>query len=173
MLTLLIGLLLLIILVGVVLLLAYSQKAARLGSLAGERIYQDSPHRAGELLRASSVPLCGKPDYLIRTADGIVPVEYKSGRMAPAVPYPSHVFQVIAYCLLGEEHYGRRPSHGILKYPDREFTIDYTAEYEQELRRIVAEMVQLKATDDPLPFRRRYLCRDCRQELRLNTGSWV
>src|ERR671932_715284 len=104
MLTLLIGLLLLIILVGVVLLLAYSQKAARLGSLAGERIYQDSPHRAAELLRASSLPLCGKPDYLIQTVDGIV---------------------------------------------------------------------QLKATDAPLPFRRRYLCRDCRQELRLNTGSWV
>jgi CRISPR-associated exonuclease Cas4 len=171
MLTLLIGLLLLIILVGVVLLIAYSHKAARFGSLAERRIYQDSPQRAGELLRASSLPLCGKPDYLIQTAEGIVPVEYKSGRMAPAIPFPSHVFQLMAYCLLVEEHYGSRPPHGILKYQDREFTITYTAEYEQELRRIVAEMAHLKRTDDPLPFRRRYLCRDCRQELRLSHTS--
>src|SRR5919202_1800353 len=153
MLTLLIGLLLLIILVGVVLLIAHSLTAARFGSLAERRIYQDSPQRAGELLRASSLPLCGKPDYLIQTSDGIVPVEYKSGRTAPAVPYPSHVFQLMAYCLLVAEHYGIRPTHGILKYADREFTIAYTAEYEEELRRIVAEMVKLKRMDDPLPFR--------------------
>ena len=170
---LLIILLLLVILVGLVLLIALSRNAARFGSLAGAHIYQDSPQRPGELLFASSVPLCGKPDYLIRTAAGIVPVEYKSRRSAPAVPYPSHVFQLIAYCLLVEEHYGSRPTHGILKYQDREFTIAYTAEYEQELRRIVAEMVHLKSTDDPLPFRRRYLCRDCRQELHLNSGSRV
>jgi CRISPR-associated exonuclease Cas4 len=171
MLPLLIGLSLLVILVGVVLLIVLSRRAARFGSLAGKRIYQDNPQRPGELLFATSVPLCGKPDYLIQTAEGIVPVEYKSGRAAPAVPFPSHVFQLIAYCLLVEEHYGSRPPHGILKYQDREFTIAYTAAYEEELRRIVAEMVHLKRTDDPLPFRRRYLCRDCRQELYLNRGS--
>jgi CRISPR-associated exonuclease Cas4 len=77
----------------------------------------------------------------------------------------------MAYCLLVAEHYGSRPPHGILKYQDREFTIAYTVAYEEELRRIVVEMVQLKTTDHPLPFSRRYLCRDCRQELRLNTGS--
>ena len=83
------------------------------------------------------------------------------------------MFQLIAYCLLVAEHYGRRPTHGILKYADREFTIAYTAEYEQELRRIVAEMVHLKSTDDPLPFHRRYLCRDCRREQRLSHNSQV
>jgi CRISPR-associated exonuclease Cas4 len=173
MLLLLIGLCLCVLLAGVVLLIVLSRRAARFGSLAGSRIYQDSPTRPGELLFASSLPLCGKPDYLIKTPEGIVPVEYKSRQSAPAVPYLSHVFQLIAYCLLVEEHYGSRPTHGILKYQDREFTIAYTAEYEQELRRIVAEMVHLKSTDDPLPFRRRYLCRDCRQELHLNSSSRV
>ena len=173
MLTLLIAVLFFLILVGLVLFIIYARTASRFGSLAGERIYQDSPTRPGELLYASSLPLCGKPDYLIKTPGGIIPVEYKSGRAAPAVPYRSHVFQLIAYCLLVAEHYGRRPTHGILKYADREFTIAYTAEYEQELRRIVAEMVHLKSTDAPLPFRRRYLCRDCRQELHLNSSSRV
>lgn len=67
------------------------------------------------------------------------------------------------------EHYGSRPTHGILKYADREFTIAYTAEYEQQLRRIVAEMAQLKSTDASLPFSRQFLCRECRQQLRLQT----
>ena len=170
----LIGLVLLIIAVGLVLLIVLTRRSARFGSLvSGSRIYQDSPARPGELLIASSLPLCGKPDYLIQTADGIIPVEYKSRRRAPSVPFPSHVFQLMAYCLLVAEQYGRRPPHGILKYQDREFTIADTAEYEQELRRIVAEMVHLKRTDDPLPFRRRYLCRDCRQELHLNSSSRV
>jgi hypothetical protein len=79
----------------------------------------------------------------------------------------------MAYCLLVSEHYGNRPSHGILKYQDREFTIAYTAEYEQELRRIVAEMVELKCTEASLPFRSTYLCRDCRRELHQDTGSRV
>src|SRR5919204_1185822 len=105
-----IGLCLLVLLAGVVLLIVLSRRASRFGSLAGTRIYQDSPTRPGELLFASSLPLCGKPDYLIKTADGIVPVEYKSGKTAPAVPYPSHVFQLIAYCLLVAEHYGSRPT---------------------------------------------------------------
>ena len=152
MLPLLIGLCLFVVLAGVVLLIVLFRRAARFGSLAGSRIYQDSPTRPGELLFATSLPLCGKPDYLIQTAAGIVPVEYKSRRSAPAVPFPSHVFQLMAYCLLVEEQYGSRPPHGVLKYQDREFTIAYTPEYEQELRRIVAEMMQLKTTDDPLPF---------------------
>jgi CRISPR-associated exonuclease Cas4 len=173
MLLVLIGLFLLVILAGVLLLRALSRSQARFGSLAASRIYQDSPTRPGELLMASSLPLCGKPDYLIRTAEGIVPVEFKSGRVAPPVPFPSHVFQVIAYCLLVEEHYGSRPTHGVIKYQDREFTVAYTAEYEQELRRIVAEMVQLKRTDAPLPFSRMYLCQDCRMELHLPTSSRV
>ncbi|HKO23567.1 MAG TPA: Dna2/Cas4 domain-containing protein [Chloroflexota bacterium] len=173
MLLLLIGLCLCVLLAGVVLLIVLSRRAARFGSLAGSRIYQDSPTRPGELLFASSLPLCGKPDYLIKTPEGIVPVEYKSGRMAPAVPYQSHVFQLMAYCLLVEEQYGSRPAHGILKYQDREFTIAYTDAQEEELRRIVAEMIQLKTTDDPLPFSRLYLCRDCRRQLHLPNNSWV
>jgi CRISPR-associated exonuclease Cas4 len=77
----------------------------------------------------------------------------------------------MAYCLLVTEHYGLRPPHGILKYQDREFIIAYTDAHEQELRRIVTEMVELKSTEVVLPYSRRYLCRECRQQLRLEVGE--
>jgi CRISPR-associated exonuclease Cas4 len=69
--------------------------------------------------------LTGRPDYLVRARDGIVPVEVKSGA-APSQPYPAHVLQLAAYCLLVEEQEGRLPPYGILKYDDRAFEVAYT-----------------------------------------------
>ena len=62
----------------------------------------------------------------------MVPVEVKSGA-APEQPYESHVLQLAAYCLLVEEQEGRAPPHGILKYDDRAFEIDYTPALRAEL----------------------------------------
>ena len=76
--------------------------------------------------------LTGRPDYLVRTGKGLVPVEVKSGA-APPQPYPAHVLQLAAYCLLVEEQEGRAPAYGILKYGDRAFEVDYTASLRNEL----------------------------------------
>jgi len=93
-------------------------------------IYQDTREMPGALLSARSLPLRGKPDILIDEGHAIIPVEIKTGR-TPATPYPGHVLQVLAYCLLVEEHYRVRPPHGIIRYPARE---------EQRLRALVWEM---------------------------------
>lgn len=69
--------------------------------------------------------LTGKPDYVVRTRAGLVPVEVKSSS-TPTQPYPSHIMQLAAYCLLVEENEGRAPPHGIIKYPDAVFKVDYT-----------------------------------------------
>lgn len=69
--------------------------------------------------------LTGRPDYLVRGRRGVIPVEVKSG-IAPQKPYASHILQLAAYCLLVEEQEGRAPPHGILKYRDRAFEIEYT-----------------------------------------------
>ncbi len=69
--------------------------------------------------------LTGRPDYLVRSRQGVIPVEVKSGA-APHQPHPGHVLQLAAYCLLVEEQEGRPPPYGILKYRDRAFEIDYT-----------------------------------------------
>ncbi|MCS7087478.1 MAG: CRISPR-associated protein Cas4 [Thermoflexales bacterium] len=68
--------------------------------------------------------LVGRPDYLVQTTRGVVPVEVKSTR-APAQPYASHLMQIAAYCLLIEESFGK-PPYGIICYTDRQFAVDYT-----------------------------------------------
>jgi len=73
----------------------------------------------------SALGLTGKPDYLIRQAGVIVPVEVKS-MWAPRDPYDSHVMQLGAYCLLAERHFGQRPVYGLLSYRNRTFKISYT-----------------------------------------------
>jgi len=69
--------------------------------------------------------LTGKPDYLVRSPAGVVPVEVKSGA-APQQPYPAHILQLAAYCLLVEERDGQTVPYGIIKYADKAFEIDYT-----------------------------------------------
>jgi CRISPR-associated exonuclease Cas4 len=76
--------------------------------------------------------LTGRPDYLVRGREGLIPVEVKSGT-APQQPYPAHLLQLAAYCLLVEEQEGRAPAHGILKYRDRAFEVDYTPALRDEL----------------------------------------
>ncbi len=83
--------------------------------------------------------LTGKPDYLVKQGNAFIPVEVKSG-FGPGEPYGSHVFQLMAYCLLVERSLGVRPSHGILKYRNRTFAIDYTTEQEELLLQILDEM---------------------------------
>jgi CRISPR-associated exonuclease Cas4 len=76
--------------------------------------------------------LTGRPDYLVSSREGVVPVEVKSGG-APPQPYAAHILQLAAYCLLVEEQEGRAPGYGILKYDDRAFEVDYTAALRAEL----------------------------------------
>lgn len=76
--------------------------------------------------------LTGKPDYLVRQAGGVIPVEVKTGP-APKKPYDSHIYQLAAYCLLLQHATGIRPEHGILHYQDRDFVIEYTPQLEQDL----------------------------------------
>jgi CRISPR-associated exonuclease Cas4 len=83
--------------------------------------------------------ITGKPDYLVRDGNTIVPVEVKSG-MAPPAPREGHVLQLAAYCLLVEEDLDVRPTYGIIKYNDRQFAVDYTDELKAELLRVVDEM---------------------------------
>ena len=83
--------------------------------------------------------LTGRPDYLVRTGKGLIPVEVKSGA-APDQPYPAHVLQLAAYCLLVEEQEGRAPAYGILKYGDRAFEVDYTPSLRAQLLHAIDEI---------------------------------
>lgn len=85
--------------------------------------------------------LVGRPDYLVRTSEGIVPVEVKSARCPPGGrPHDSHVMQLAAYCLLVEDVLGERVPYGIIRYRDRELSIDYSAELKTDLLALLEEM---------------------------------
>lgn len=90
-------------------------------------------------LFSSRYRLTGRPDYLVRTRQGVVPVEVKSGT-APPQPYLAHVLQLAAYCLLVEEQEGRAPPHGVLKYRDKAFEIDYTPTLRSELVDVIDDI---------------------------------
>ena len=97
-----------------------------LGLPAGELIYEDADGQ-GALLLSDQYPLAGKPDYVVRLEDRrLVPVELKLSTQNVTTPYSNHVIQLAAYCLILEDYSERPPTHGILRYADREFTIDYT-----------------------------------------------
>ena len=91
--------------------------------------------------------LTGRPDYLVRSQTGMIPVEVKSGA-SPQQPYRAHVLQLAAYCLLVEEQEGRAPAYGILKYRDRTFEIDYTPALRADLLGTLDAMRQALHTRD-------------------------
>lgn len=85
--------------------------------------------------------LTGKPDYLVDTEDGLVPVEVKhitapSGGRA----YESHIMQLAAYCFLIEEAHAQPPSHGLIRYDDATIQIDYTPALRQHLLDLLDQM---------------------------------
>jgi CRISPR-associated exonuclease Cas4 len=92
-------------------------------------------------LYSSAYHLTGKPDYLVETSLGLIPVEVKSSD-APDVPYLGHLLQLAAYCLLVEEITGRTPPHGLLKYADALYEVDFTQELRRELLKTMADMRQ-------------------------------
>lgn len=93
--------------------------------------------------------LTGKPDYLVDTDEGLVPVEVKrTAAPAGGQAYPSHVMQLAAYCLLIEEAHGQAPPHGLIRYADATVQIDYTPALRQALLDLLAEMRQARRGDD-------------------------
>lgn len=97
-------------------------------------------------LHSATYNLIGKPDYLIETKKGVIPVEIKS-TSTPEIPYLGHLLQLATYCLLVEELTGRTPPHGLLKYADALYEVDFTQELRGELLDTMAEMRQARLAE--------------------------
>lgn len=134
--------------------------SARAGLVEGELAYSDLD-KPGETLRSAKYELSGKPDYIVRRKGHYIPVEVKTGR-TPEAPHDSHMMQLGVYCLLVEEVYGQRPSHGYLQYPDKTFEIAFDEGFrdkvlETTLRMRMAEMTGLVHRNHERPGK----CRGC------------
>ncbi|MFZ1403829.1 MAG: PD-(D/E)XK nuclease family protein [Anaerolineae bacterium] len=97
-----------------------NQVRAASGLPSGEVVYSDTGawQRQERPLISRQFGLVGKPDYLVAAGAAPVPVEVKSGRR-PAQPYPGHILQLAAYCLLVEETWHVAPAFGLLHYAGR------------------------------------------------------
>jgi CRISPR-associated exonuclease Cas4 len=144
--------------------LASRRAAAQAGLPSGRLIYSDTGHPVGSIgaiieseqgvrqekpLISREYGLTGRPDYLVRTGKGVVPVEAKSTKCpAGGKPYTSHVMQLAAYCLLVESSIGAEVPYGVIKYSDREIIVDYTEELRDELIMLLEEMRSALGAED-------------------------
>lgn len=131
----------LLALIALALLWYARQRRRALGLPGGRIIYSDTTRWQSleEPLYDAGLRLTGRPDYLVRDRNAIIPVEVKSSRVS-ASPYDSHVFQLAAYCRLVESAYGTRPPYGIVHYRNRTFAVDYTPALEEALLELLEEM---------------------------------
>lgn len=92
-----------------------------------------------ETLIAHEYGLLGKPDYLLKRREGIIPVEVKPTRRAKQ-PYESDMMQLAAYCLLVETCLGTRPPYGLLRYANQTFRVDYDDTLRADIVAVVTAM---------------------------------
>ena len=99
-----------LLLLGLWLMAGSRRDRAGMGLPDGQVLTQDHVDQSMPtvMLRSERHGIQGRPDCLIRTAEGIVPVELKRKARPPARGgvYPNHMIQVLAYALLVMEHYG-------------------------------------------------------------------
>ena len=125
-------------------------------------LYRDSGGSVPEKpLIARKLGLVGKPDYLLELRGQIIPVEVKPGRRAGR-PYESDLMQLAAYCVLVEETSGVAPSHGLLRYAEQTFRLDYTDQIRADLLSILDEMREALAdVDCERSHEDRWRCASC------------
>lgn len=155
---------LLLLLAGALLFLAAHRQRERSGLPRGEIVSADTGawRRPDRTMVSSRYRLIGRPDYLVRTDNGdLVPVEVKAAALRGASPYPDHVLQLGAYCLLVEDTQGRRPAYGLLHYADTTVRLPYTEALRNEVLmalagirrdRLVADVP--RSHNDPIRCRR-------------------
>ncbi|MGB3701031.1 MAG: CRISPR-associated protein Cas4 [Anaerolineales bacterium] len=130
-----------LILSGILLFWISTRQRRSTGLPAGRLIYSDHKQwgKVEAPLYDPTYNLTGKPDFIVESNRGLIPVEVKSGRGRQA-PYDSHIYQLAAYCLLIDQTFGIRPEYGILHYSNQDFAVDYTPTLEQSVINLIREI---------------------------------
>ena len=124
-------------------------------------VYSDHKEKPEKALFSSKYGLAGRPDFILHTKDGLLPLEIKHSKR-PRQPYFSHVMQLVSYCLLIEEEKGIKPKYGFLQYKGGQaFAVPYTENMKSFLIKTMQEMRgYIDSGESPKP-NRRYRCEKC------------
>ncbi|MCK4521091.1 MAG: CRISPR-associated protein Cas4 [Nanoarchaeota archaeon] len=124
-------------------------------------VYSDHKEKPEKAFFSSKYGLVGKPDFILHTKDGLLPLEIKNTKR-PNKPYFSHVMQLISYCLLIEEVKGTKPKYGFIQYKGGQpFSVSYTENMKSFLIKTMQEMrdyIDLGVAPKPT---RNYKCEKC------------
>ena len=125
--------------------------AKRTGIPDGRIIYSDPGvwKKALKPLYDAGIGLTGRPDYLIKKGNQIIPVEVKSS-WAPRSPYDSHILQLAAYCVLVKSTYGQCPPYGLLRYKNRTFKVKFTSDLEERALEII-DIIRMQKNKEDIP----------------------
>ena len=132
-----------LVVLALVLFLLAARSRRKTGIPAGEVFSQDLPGQPffGEPLRSDALGISGKPDCLVRAADGIVPVELKNSSRPPARGgvYANHMVQALAYCALVEDQMKVRVPYALVIYAGQQVR---KVEFTEERRQWLLQMIQ-------------------------------
>jgi CRISPR-associated exonuclease Cas4 len=134
-----------LLVLALLLFLLAARSREKTGIPAGELFYQDLTGQPffGEALRSDRLGISGKPDCLIRTADGTVPVELKNSSKPPArgEVYPNHMIQALAYCALVEDQMKERVPYALIVYAGQKVRrVEFTDSRRQWLLATIEEV---------------------------------
>jgi len=120
--------------------------------LPGELVSIDTPRGdLGDLRQENIVSarygISGRPDRILKTATGIIPVELKSGKAPRAGPYRAQLAQLGVYCLLIEEQFQTVVNEGIIEYSDRPITVSFNGRMRAWILALIAEVQEAKRRD--------------------------
>jgi len=120
--------------------------------------HKEKPEKA---LFSSKYGIVGKPDFILHTKDGLLPLEIKHSNR-PNQPYFSHVMQLVSYCLLIEEVKGTKPKYGFIQYKGGQpFSIPYTEGRKSFLLKTMQEMRNYIDSGGCPESIRKYKCEKC------------
>lgn len=108
-----------------------------MGIPEGFIVYSDLNIPAEPLFSKQS-RLVGKPDYIVRHEDRLLPVEVKSGGYLQ--PQHNHILQLAAYCQILEDVSGEFMPEGIVVYNTVPYTITFNPQLRFELASVTSQM---------------------------------
>jgi CRISPR-associated exonuclease Cas4 len=129
-----------------------ARRALMGASLSGELVSIDTARGdLGDLRQENIVStrygISGRPDRIVKTTTGIIPVELKSGKAPLGGPHKAQVAQLAVYCLLIEDQFQTTVTEGIIEYSDRSITVSFDSRMKKWILALIEEVQEAKQQD--------------------------